>query len=61
MATSSLLQTIETFLTKHGLQPTTFGREALNDPSFVFDLRNGRDLRRSTEDRVRIFIKSYRK
>ena len=30
--------------------PTRFGREAVSDPRFVFDLRNGRELREKTVD-----------
>lgn len=40
------------------MNPTRFGILALNDPAFVTSLKKGRDLRRSTEERVRSFIKS---
>lgn len=56
----ALLQDIESFIESHDMPPTTFGNKALNDPNFVFDLRNGtRDYRRSTAEKVRNFIKNY--
>jgi hypothetical protein len=55
------LAEIEAFLTETGLTATTFGRLALGDPGFVFDLRNGRDCRRSTERRAREQISQYRR
>ncbi len=54
--TNDLLADIEQFLTKKGVHPTCFGRAALNDPNFVFDLRRGRDYRRSTAERVKKYI-----
>ena len=47
-----LLQRIERHLRTSGTAVTRFGREAVNDPRFVLDLRNGRELRPSTEARV---------
>jgi len=38
-----LIRTIERFLRDSGMAPTTFGRHAVNDPRFVFDLRMGRE------------------
>ncbi|WCT72089.1 hypothetical protein PQ455_10565 [Sphingomonas naphthae] len=41
------------------LSPNTrFGREAVRDPRFVFDLRNGREPGRKVRDKVRTFITS---
>ena len=34
-----LKERIESFLATSGMSPTVFGRKALNDPNFVFDLR----------------------
>lgn len=34
---------IEQFLRETGMPPTVFGRWALRDPRFVFDLRMGRE------------------
>lgn len=51
---------IEDFLTETGMTPTAFGRDALGDPGFVFDLRSGRDCRRSTTERARQQMQHYR-
>ncbi len=47
-----LQRRIELYLRRHRMSPTRFGREAVNDPRFVFDLRNGRELREKTVARV---------
>lgn len=39
----NLLREVEKFLRRNETAPTRFGREAVGDPRFVFDLRNGRD------------------
>lgn len=54
----SFRQTVETFLSETSMDPTTFGKEALSDPSFVFDLRNGRSPSAKTMDRVREWMAS---
>jgi hypothetical protein len=51
-----LLSTIERYLRNSGVAPTRFGREAVNDPRFVLDLRNGREPRASTVARVITYI-----
>lgn len=56
----ALLIEIENFLDASGMSPTAFGSEALNDPPFVSQLRQGRDVKVSTADRVRAFIQAYR-
>ena len=52
----SLLAEIDRFLRLSGMAPTNFGRQALNDPRFVFDLRNGRTPGARVDRRVRNFI-----
>ena len=47
-----LLQRIERHLRRSGTAATRFGREAVNDPRFVTDLRNGRELRPRPAARV---------
>lgn len=59
MTTNGLLKDIEKFLTDTGMLPTAFGKDALNDPNFVFDLRQGRDYRNSTAERIKNFIENY--
>ncbi len=38
-----LLRRIEIYLERTAITPTRFGRDAVGDPRFVFDLRNGRE------------------
>ncbi len=52
----NLLREIEKFLRRNDTAPTRFGRDVVGDPRFVFDLRNGRDPRPSTEARVRAYL-----
>ena len=51
-----LLSMIERHLRNSGVAPTRFGRDAVNDPRFVLDLRNGREPRPATMDRVSAYI-----
>jgi hypothetical protein len=51
-----LLNDVEKFLKATRMPPTRFGRNAVGDPSFVFDLRDGRDPREATAARVRRYI-----
>ena len=39
----SLLARIHRHLRRTGIAPTRFGREVVNDPRFVHDLRKGRE------------------
>lgn len=56
--TVHLLREIEKFLHRNGTAPTRFGREAVGDPRFVFDVRNGRDPRPRTVARVLAFLEA---
>jgi hypothetical protein len=49
---------VEAFLKASRMSATAFGIEALKDPSFVRDLRNGRKPGLDIVDRVHAFIKS---
>jgi hypothetical protein len=49
---------VEKFLRWSDTAPTRFGRDALGDPRFVFDLRNGRDPRPQTVARVRAYLEA---
>ena len=53
-----LLREIEKFLNRSHTTPTRFGRDALGDPRFVFDLRRGREPRAVTVKRVREFLEA---
>ncbi len=52
----SFLAEIERFLETEGLEATALGKQALADPSFVFDLRKGRSPSTRTIDKVRNWI-----
>jgi hypothetical protein len=54
----NLLREIEKFLRRNDTAPTRFGRDAVGDPRFVFDLRNGRDPRPATVSRVRAYLEA---
>lgn len=47
---------VEAFLSQTGTPPTRFGKEAVGDPSFVFDLRRGREPGYRTARRVLDYI-----
>ena len=49
---------VEAFLTRSGMTAAAFGREALNDPSFVMDLRRGRKPGLGSVDKVYEFIRA---
>lgn len=53
-----LLKEVEKYLRQNGTAPTRFGRDAVGDPRFVLDLRNGRDPRPRTVARVRAFLEA---
>lgn len=49
---------IDAFLKRSGMSATAFGREAVKDPNFVHDLRDGRMPNLGLVDRVQKFIRS---
>ena len=58
------LTEIEAFIRAHGLTATGFGKQCLNDQTFVFELRKpkdqgGRDPKADTVDRVRAWMREY--
>jgi 2,4-dienoyl-CoA reductase-like NADH-dependent reductase (Old Yellow Enzyme family) len=54
--TDPILPAVEAFLAREGVSPTSFGKSAVNDPAFVHDLREGRELRKKTRDKVFAFL-----
>ena len=50
---------IERYLRASGMPPTNFGRAAVGDPRFVFDLRRGREPRVATERRVHAWLDAH--
>ena len=51
-----LLRRVERYLRRSGTPATRFGREAVRDPRFVFDLRRGREPRAATLRRVSAYL-----
>ena len=51
-----LLRRVEVYLRRSGTPATRFGREAVCDPRFVLDLRNGREPRARTVERVCAYL-----
>ena len=51
-----LLKKIEAHIVACGTSPTVFGRRAANDPSLVFDMRNGRWLTRRMASRIEAYL-----
>lgn len=47
-----LLQRIEMHLRQRRMSPTRFGREAVGDPNLIMQLKDGRELRAATEQRI---------
>jgi hypothetical protein len=55
-----LISDIEAFCRTHQLKHSRFGRDAVNDTTFVPQLKTGREPRRATVARVRTFMATYR-
>lgn len=53
-----LLQRVEKYIKEHRIPPARFGRDAVGDPCFVFDQRDGREPRRRTIERVDAYLAS---
>jgi hypothetical protein len=50
---------VESFLERHAMPATKFGRLAARDPRFVPDLRIGRTPRHDTGLRIRAWMQGY--
>lgn len=55
----TLLTEIEAFCHRNAMAETAFGLRALNDKGFVRELRNGRDLKLSTVEKVRAWMAAH--
>lgn len=58
LPTESLLDRVEAHLASTGIPASRFGKEAVGDPSFVSDLRGGREPRSRVAARVLEFIEA---
>lgn len=52
MSLDQFKSTVEDFLSKTGMTPTAFGKRFAGDPLFVFQLRDGREPREATREKV---------
>ena len=52
----TFLSDIERHLAAQNIEPSAFGKQALGDPNFIFDLRKGRSPSARTMDKVRAFM-----
>ncbi len=57
---AEFLAEVEAFLVEADMEPSAFGRDALKDPNFVFDLRDDRSPNLRTIERVRDFMAQWR-
>jgi hypothetical protein len=55
-----LLEEIEAFLVRTGMNATEFGLKAKGDGFIVGRLRNGKDVRTGTASELRRFMEDYR-
>lgn len=55
----TFIQSVETFLAQQNWTPTRFGREIAGDPLFVFDLREGREPRSDTRERITTAMREF--
>ena len=55
-----LLKDVERFLNNRNFSAARFGREAMGDPRFVFDLRRGREPRKETVEKVKAYLEIAR-
>jgi hypothetical protein len=56
MSPKELLALVEAAIIAKSLTPSGFGRAVNGDPSLVFNMREGRELRHETAQRVLKFI-----
>ncbi len=51
---------VERYIAANGIKPTRFGKDFAGDPLFVFQLREGREPRTETRQRILSAIQSER-
>ena len=60
MTRYDFLKEVETFIKVHSITATAFGKLALGQPMFVFQLRMGRECREATQEKVLNFMKEFK-
>lgn len=58
--TKDFVHEINAFCKKNGIPDSRFGREAMNNPAFIYALRKGGDIQQSTVNKLRAFMESYK-
>ena len=53
---SDLLAEIEAFCASRGMSKAAFGKDAIGDPRFAYDIGNGRECRRQNIRKVRQYL-----
>ncbi len=56
MTNEQLLQKVERAISRLGIGAATLGRRACGDPKLVFEMRQGRELRSKTRERLLSYI-----
>ncbi|MBQ5783611.1 MAG: hypothetical protein IIW11_01320 [Bacteroidales bacterium] len=51
---------VSDFLEKTGMSASSFGLQAKNDPSFVFRIMSGQEVKEDGKNRVLDFINNYK-
>lgn len=59
MLKKAFRENIELFLEKTHIPTYKIGRLAINDPKFVTNVRNGREFREATQEKVIKFMRGY--
>ncbi len=56
---TELIKEIEAFLKKTGMTPTRFSERSTGDRTLMISLDRGRDLKLSTVEKIRAFMRNY--
>jgi hypothetical protein len=59
IAHPELLAEIAAFCERSSMSAATFGKQAMGDPRFVYDIRSGRQCLPRTVEKARAFMVSY--
>ena len=54
-----LKKVVSDFLKETGMSASTFGKKAKNDPSFVFRIMGGQEVKESGKEKILDFINNY--
>lgn len=61
MAPDNFRHAVEAFMKKHSMSATRFGVYAAGDTKFVKTLRDGRNVRETTQKTIRDWMRSFEK